>query len=458
MPDAAAIKSEGASEDGIALDFLHQHGRTWRYVEEWGIWVEFDGHLWQRRSVPQLWTRLSPIVRAHAATLDGLADRRRLLKRATHSGAEGLARGPLTVHTDIFDADPWLLNTPGGIVDLKTGTLRPARPEDYCSQATLVTPTPKIECPSWIKFMDAIMDGDAELVAFLQRLTGLSLIGKVIEHVVPFLYGTGGNGKGVFLETIGTVLHDYAQAAPMTLFTETKGTNHPTEMARLQGKRFLRAQETGSGAVWDDTLVKALTGGDRIPARFMRQDFFEFDPKFTVFIAGNHKPHLRRVTGGERRRFKMIPFNVDFAKRGEVDPELRTKLLFEAPGILRWMIEGCRQYQQIGLAPPKAVLDTTDEYFAEQDPLSSWRAARLQEGDPGTWTSEVELYADYSKFPREHGDILLSKHEFGTRMENAGFRALKRKPGKGYLGAKLRPTVVEVKKVVGLEDDDEIPF
>ena len=177
---------------------------------------------------------------------------------------------------DVWDKDPWLLNTPGGIVDLQTGKMLPHDPEQYITKITAVAP--EGDCPRWLRFLDEITGGNVELQQFLQRVAGYSLTGSTKEHALFFAYGTGGNGKGVFLNTLSAILADYAAVAPMESFIASNAERHPTDLAGLRGARLVTSQETEEGRRWAESKIKALTGGDPISARFMRQDFFTYHP------------------------------------------------------------------------------------------------------------------------------------------------------------------------------------
>jgi putative DNA primase/helicase len=225
-----------------------------------------------------------------------------------------------------WDADPWLLNTPEGVVDLRTGATRPHRANDHVTKITAVAPGGG--CPLWLRFLARITAGDVELQAFLQRAAGYALTGITREHALFFAYGTGGNGKGVFLNTLTGIMGGYAAVAEMATFTASNGDRHPTDLAMLRGARLVTAQETEEGRQWAEARIKTLTGGDPITARFMRQDFFTFAPQFKLFIAGNHKPGLRNVDEAMRRRLHLIPFTVSIPP-GERDPDLPEKLRAE---------------------------------------------------------------------------------------------------------------------------------
>src|SRR5262249_28324913 len=236
---------------------------------------------------------------------------------------------------DQWDTDLWLLNTPGGVVDLRTGTLRAHRPEDYMTRITAVAPGG--DCPMFLSFLDTITTGDKELQAYLQRAFGYALTGSVKEHAMFFGYGIGSNGKSTLMNTVAHVVGDYYSAASMDTFIVTVGDRHPADLAALRGARLVVASETEEGRRWAEARIRQLTGDDPISARFMRQDYFTYHPQFKLFFMGNHKPGLRTVNVAIRRRFNLIPFGVVIPEK-QRDKDLPDKLRKEWPGILAWMI------------------------------------------------------------------------------------------------------------------------
>jgi putative DNA primase/helicase len=244
----------------------------------------------------------------------------------------------IAVTVDEWDADPWLLNTPGGTVDLRTGQMRESDPRDKLTKVTGVSPDWSCPTPLWDQLLLRAAAGDMELIAFLQRVAGYSLTGSTAEHSLFFIFGTGANGKSTFINAITACAGEYHRVAPIETFTASKNQRHPTELAGLRGARLVTAVETEEGRRWDESKIKALTGGDTVSARFMRRDFFQYTPQFKLLIAGNHKPGLRLVDEAIRRRFNLIPFTVTIPSE-ERDPDLSEKLKAELPGILAWMID-----------------------------------------------------------------------------------------------------------------------
>jgi putative DNA primase/helicase len=214
-------------------------------------------------------------------------------------------------------------------VDLETGIDRAPNRLDYCTKVSAVSPAaPGTSCPLWMEFLRQVMRDDVETIAFLKRFLGYCLTGYVSEHALMFLFGTGGNGKGVFMSTVAGIFGDYAIVAPMEMFLVSNVERHPTEIAKLKGARLVVAHETQKGRRWDEAKIKNLTGGDKITGRFMRGDFFDFKPTHKFMIAGNHKPSFRAVDEAIRRRFLLVPFTVCIPDEDR-DPKLADKLKAE---------------------------------------------------------------------------------------------------------------------------------
>ena len=339
--------------------------------------------------------------------------------------------------TDIWDRDPWLLCTPAGTVDLRTGSMRENRREDLITKVTTVGPCG--ECPLWGRFLGQIFDGDQDLIAFVQRMLGYCLTGVTREHALFFCYGLGGNGKGTLLNTFAGILGDYATTAPKGMFEEAKSERHPTDLAGLRGARAVISQETEQGTRWAETLVKTLTGGDPVAARFMRQDFFEYVPAFKLLISGNHKPQLRDVTEAMRRRLHFIPFNRTIGK-AERDTELAEKLKPEWPAILRWAIDGCLEWQRIGLAPPAAVREATSAYFVEQDAVAGFLAENCMTDKPNAVEETGELFSRFTAWCDYKGKTRISTMAFVAKIDEHGFKRGRDRTGRSqFRGIRMAP-------------------
>jgi putative DNA primase/helicase len=315
------------------------------------------------------------------------------------------------------------LNTPGGVVDLRTGERRKHLPSDYMTKITGATPGG--ECPLWKRFLARITKDNVELQAFLKRSAGYALTGITREHALFFGFGTGANGKTTFLSTVAGVMGSYAAVAMMETFTASQNERHPTDLAMLRGARLVTAQETEEGRRWAESRIKALTGGDPITARFK------------LFIAGNHKPGLRNVDEAIRRRLHLIPFDVKIPA-AERDPGLADKLQKEWPGILQWMIDGCLEWQREGLAAPASVTEATNGYLEAEDTIGQWITDRC-ELDSNHWTASSVLFASWKHWAELAGEYVLPSKRFGQALEARGL-AYGREGGtgkRGYKGLRL---------------------
>jgi putative DNA primase/helicase len=426
------------SEDAIAVHFSTEHRDDLRYVANWGQWLEWDGRKWRADSTLRAYD-LARIVCRRIAADETLKDnaKKAIASARTIAAVERMARSDRShAATEAqWDTDIWLLNTPGGTVDLRTGRMRPHQRKDYITKSTAAAPGG--ECPIWRAFLEKITGGDKQLELFLQRVAGYGLTGSTDEHAMFFCYGTGGNGKGVFLNTITDIMGDYAKTAPMETFTASNTERHPTELAGLRGARLITAQETEEGRRWAESKIKALTGGDKISARFMRQDFFEYQPQFKLLIAGNHKPGLRGVDEAIRRRMNLIPFTVAIPEE-EKDKKLPEKLRAEWPGILQWMIDGCAEWQGEGLAQPEAVRKATDDYLRDEDSVAEWISECCTTGTKDTAFSSA-LFNSWSKWAERAGEFVGSNKALSKKLEKRGFVKEDTRVGARFRGLAVVP-------------------
>jgi putative DNA primase/helicase len=433
VPVTPAGLSPEFSDDALALEFTARHAYELRYVAKWGSWLVWDGTRWKFEDTLKA-IDLARAVARDFANASGGRDKKAIASAKTVGAIEKLARTDRqhAATTDQWDSDPWLLNTPGGVVDLRSGTLLPNDPLDYMIKITAVAPGS--DCPRWRKFLDEITGGDTELQDFLQRIAGYLLTGITREHALFFCYGTGGNGKGVFLNTLSAIIGDYAAVAPMETFTVTHGERHPTDLAGLRGARLVTAQETERGRRWAEAKIKALTGGDRITARFMRQDFFTFVPAFKLVIAGNHRPSLSGVDAATRRRFYLIPFTVTITNP---DKELPDKLRAEWPGILAWMIKGCLAWQREGLNAPAIVCDATEAYLDQEDVIAQWIEECCVTGK-SQWGIGAKLWQSWKAWADANNEQPGTRKAFAETMAAHGYTKDKRQGVRGYAGIALK--------------------
>ena len=401
------------TQDGIAQAFADLHQHKARYCHTAGAWFFFNNAIWRRdeRRLAYSWTRQI----GRTLGFDG--------KASTASGAEKFAQSDerLSVTHETWDPDPFLIGTPEGVVDLRTAKLRLAEAEDFITRSTAVAPRPGAH-PLWSAFLEDATRGDQGLQRFLQQIAGYALTGDTREHALFFIYGPGGNGKGVFLNVLIGILADYATTAAMDTFTATHSDRHPTDLAMLNGARLVTASETEEGRPWAEARIKQLTGGDPITARFMRRDFFTYLPSFKLVIIGNHKPALRNVDDAARRRFNIIPFE---HKPTRPDMLLGEKLKAEWPQILQWAIDGCLDWQRNGLVRPRVVAEATAEYFEDQNLFAQW-LGECCSLHPSVSEKGSALYQSWRAYAEGRGARPGDAKSFGENLRREGFE--KRRP------------------------------
>jgi putative DNA primase/helicase len=435
--DGAPQYTEGA----LAAVFAETYTPFFRYVKKWDKWFRFDGVRWVEDDVHKVWTILRPICYQSAAMLNEGSEQRTLAATRTIVAVEKIARADsrLAATTDQWDADPMLLNTPAGVIDLRTGQMREHRAEDFMTKVTAVAPDFEMATPLWAAYLDKVTKNDKDFQTYLARCLGYALTGSVEEHALFFLFGTGGNGKSTLLSTVSHIFADYATVAPIEMFTDTYGNHHPTEFANLRGSRLVTATEPEEGHRWNEAKIKTMTGGDAIAARFMRQDWFHFIPQYSLMIAGNSRPHLRVVDKAITRRFVLLPFVAEITE-GEKDTKYVEKLKTEAPGILAWMVNGCLDWQKIGLASPSTVTTATNSYLKAENIFAQWFEERYV-ADKDGWVTSAEFYADWCEYADDHGEPMGSAKKLTQRIEDLGYRRDNRMAfgGRGFWGVAQRP-------------------
>jgi putative DNA primase/helicase len=443
-PRPPAPEPEGEielTEHGVAVAFAGQHKDGLRFCHHAGRWLIWTGARWERNETKRAFSW----ARALVARLNQKSEFKTKAitgKAAFAAAVERFAQADeaFAVTSEVWDRDPMLLGTPGGTVELRSGTMRPARQTDYITKSTAAAPAERPDCPRWLAFLEDVAAGDQGLIRFIRQRCGYTLTGDTREHALLFVYGPGGNGKSVLLNTVAGILGDYCRNAAMETFTAAQGDRHPTDLAMLQGARMVCASETEEGRAWAEVRIKQLTGGDTISARFMRQDFFEFRPQFKLVVIGNHKPVLRNVDEAARRRFNVVPFTY---KPATPDRLLEEKLRAEWPAILRWMIEGCLDWQKNSLVRPAVVVDTTDEYFHEQDTFRQWIEDCCDTTDRAPHVADTNggLFASWRAYAGSRGEEPGGAKRFVTALQRHGFKPIKDTAGirgRGYQGLRVK--------------------
>jgi putative DNA primase/helicase len=359
------------TEDSVALEFAAKHADELRYDHTLGKWFRWNGAIWQREDTKLAYSYARKLSRELAIIRDDVKLQMSAGRAAFCDGVERLAKSDraFAVTSDIWDRDLWLLGTPDGTVDLRTGELRPADPHDYITKRTSVGPADTADCPIWLTFLREATRGDQAMIDFLQKWYGYSLTGDTREESLLFCWGPGGNGKGTMMNTIQDIFGDYCTTAAMDTFVLTKGDKHTTDTAYLARARLVITTEVEEGQVWAQKKINQLTGRDLVTCRFLYHDNFSFTPEFKLNISGNNKPRFKSVDDAARRRVNLAPF---VNKPERPDLTLKDRLKAERPAILRWMIDGCLAWQQFGLKPPPVVQEATAEYFAAQDYFGQW--------------------------------------------------------------------------------------
>jgi len=418
---------------GNAQRLINRFGQDLRYCYAQGRWYVWTGKQWghdEGGAVVRMAKKTVKAIFHEAAEATSKEAIEEVAKWALKSQGDAritamihLAQSEVPISPTEFDQNPWLFNVANGAINLKTGKLQPHRREDFLTKMAPTSHDEKAACPLFMSFLSDIMGGNQDMMEFLQRAAGYNLTADISEQKVVMAYGGGANGKSTLITTLLRLMGDYAKQAAPDLLLAKKGETHPTELADLLGCRFVAGIEVDEGRRLAEALVKQMTGGDRMKARFMRQDFFEFDPTHKLWLAVNHKPAVRGTDHAMWRRICLVPFTVTITD-DKKDKDLPAKLQAELPGILNWALAGCQAWQQGGLRPPDEVKNATNIYRDEMDILAVWL------GDccvvtPAARASAGDLYASYTEWCDRGGEQSLPQRTFGLRLAERGFEQQK---------------------------------
>jgi putative DNA primase/helicase len=342
----------------------------------------------------------------------------------------------IVVRVDELDARPWLFNVANGVLDLEHETLRAHDPVDMLTKRSPVVYDPQAKAPRWEEFLERVVPS-SEVREFLQRAAGYSLTGLAVEQVLFLLYGVGANGKTTFLEVIRAVAGDYGQQTPAATLLSRRGDGVPNDVARLRGARFVSAVETEANRTLAEALVKRLTGGDKIAARFLFKEFFEFDTEFSLWLATNHRPRVRGTDHAIWRRILLVPFTTVIPDDQQDKQLTATLIAKELPGILAWAVRGCTVWREHGLDPPREVTGATTEYRAEQDILGDF-IADMCDVVADDVESAKNLYDAYRRWCDGNGERPETQKQFGIALAERGFEPTRTRTERQYKGLKLR--------------------
>lgn len=482
-PDAPVLDQEQGDDEHpeVYTDtwnshcLVKAHGADLRYGHQLGKWFVWSETHWAEDRAGEIvgrtkQTLLGTLAQCHKdldtlrKLLAGDADdetkkkalkaKVRMEKRMTHvvksldfrriTAMHTLARPELAILPEDLNKNTWLFNAQNGTIDLRTGELRPHRREDYLTSVAPVSYFPFAKCDLWKTVLDQVFLGKLEIIGYVQRLLGYCLTGDTREHILPIFWGSGANGKSTILNTFMAVLGiEYAIKAPRDLLLVHKGDKHPTTVAQLWGKRFVAAIESGESAKLDEAMVKELTGGDRLTGRFMKKDYFQFEPTHKILLATNHRPEVRGTDHAIWRRLRLIPFTAIFEEGKNQDKRMGEKLLAELPGILAWCVQGCLAWQKDGLGQPAEVMAATAAYRSEQDVFGQWLAERCITGSQEYRQRLSELFADYEKWTEASAERTLSKRKFSGALKERGFSDYTNN-GAWFRGLAIRADLEEV--------------
>jgi putative DNA primase/helicase len=448
-----AVTIEPLDDIGNARRFVRLHGEDVRYVPKWRSWLLWDGTRWKHEATREAQRWAEDVIRDILAQAQANADDDDLVKRLTKHAASTASQRKrsdlletvkhqrdIVLTPDQLDAAPWLLNVNNGTLDLRTGRLGPHRREDLLTKLAPVTFDPAATCPLWDRTLARIMNNDTELVAFLQRAIGYSLVGDTQEECFFFCYGTGRNGKTTLLETIHSILGDYAILMDFSSLLLGRFHRESRDTPRLAGIRFAMANETPTDARFDEATVKQLTSTDTIHARRLYQEPFTFRPTHTLWLRANDKPTVRDASVAFWRRIRFIPFTVCITPQEQIK-DLGAQLLREASGILAWAVAGCMDWQRDGMAAPKSVLLATAQYRQEEDVIGEFISARCRIRQQ-EWTATAALYQNYfdwSAETRGPRTTVMSPKAFGRALERRGKLQSRKQQGvRGWSGIGLK--------------------
>jgi putative DNA primase/helicase len=422
------------TEEKVAGLFETEYGEQFRYCADWKKWFSWTGSYWEHERTDMafdycrtLAVRINPMNKTNVA------------KASFARAVEQFARASRTFATtpDQWDLDTWSLNTPAGLIDLRTGDVRANRPEDLITRQTAVAPLPGPR-PVFDRFMREICGGDEDLVAFHQQSLGAMLSGATDDHWLLFWIGAGGNGKNTLGDLVARIVGPYAKSISSDVLMESATNRHATDIADLQGLRLAIASEVAEGHFWNESLIKSLTGDATLAARFMHGNWFRYKRTHKHLIFGNHRPSLRSIGEDVRRRLHIVPFRVSFLG-DKADPHLGGKLWAEAPAVLAWLIDGHRAWYTGGqkLRQCSAVQAETTDYLESQSTPEQWVATRCETVHPEICERAIGLYADYARWREERSERPVTMTRWGEWMSRQ-FRKVKTNVGIQYGGIRLR--------------------
>jgi len=422
--------------EALIDEWMKRHGANYRWLDAEGQWYAWTGSLWKIDEVRSVNVKAAQLCRDIGAEKKR-SMRMKLEHIKTVTSITARAKDQCALESDAFNHHD-MINC-GDAEYLGRKVVSPHVREHLHSKIAAVSGPSADECPMWRRHLKRITGGDEELMRYLQRVAGYCCSASTAEQVLFFLYGTGKNGKSVFVSTISGILNDYATTASIDVFLSSKFDRHPEELAAFRGVRLVVASEAAEGRAWNETMIKQATGGEKIRARFMRQNSFEYLPLFKIMVAGNHKPALHSTNEAIRRRFHVIPFTIEIPEADRI-LDFSKKLQAEWPQIFAWMLDGWDEWMRIGLAPPESVLQATSEYISAQDVRADWIEERCDRM-PDAVTPTSELFADWKVYAEARGEYVGSMKSLTEDLKGRGFLTHRSNTVRGFKGIMIKPSM-----------------
>lgn len=412
-----------------AETFVKQNGMRVKNCDQLGGWHVWDGKVWVKDETHQIINLARDTIETFYSMAGGMGDgsktQKLFFQHIKLSGNENkiramvnLARShqQVSVVSETFDADAYLLNCRNGVFDLRNNRFLAHSPDLLLSKICNAPYDKDAQCPRWSEFLLTVFLHNYELIDFVQKVVGYALTGDVSMQMFFILHGNGANGKSTFVETIYKMLGSYAVITPTTTLTVKRDGEIPNDVARLKGARFVISSELERSKTLDEALVKRFTSDEPITARFLRKEFFEFRPTAKIFLSSNYKPTIKGTDDGIWRRIKLIPFEHKFTGDKKIEKYAEKFLYPELPGILRWAIEGYQRLQQEGLKEPDIVRYATNEYKSSEDVIAGF----LDEFcvmEPYCKALVLDLYDHF----RERSEHFIRKKDFNDYLQKRGF-------------------------------------
>lgn len=447
MPPAGSV-TYNQTDLGNAQRLADRHAGNIHWLTDRQAWVVWDGRRFRRDSGELVMRAAQDTVVSmylEAANCTDSKERESLMKHALSCEREGRlrsavslarAQGSVMAISSDFDNAPDLLNVMNGTLDLRSAELIPHDRAHRLTRCLAMEYRHDAPCPTWIAFLERVMDGNRELIEYLRRAVGYSLTGHTHEHCLFLLHGTGANGKSTFTETVSDVLGEYAMRTQFSTWLASERGETTHEIAALAGARLVVSNEAESSARFAESLVKQATGGDRMRGCFKYQNSFEFVPTFKLWLALNHKPTVRGTDEGFWRRIRLVPFSVTIPPE-ERDQTLRARLREELPGILAWAVRGAFEWYQYGLSDPEAVRHATDEYRSDQDYLADWVNGCIEKVEHWSENGSA-IYKSYRAWCEAQGLKPTNNNTLAKMLRDRGFQNRKDNKGRSeWVGIRL---------------------